>query len=160
MNLYEITREALDLAQILETEELTPELEQALILNQQQLQTKAGGYAKIIANYQANVDAADAEIKRLKEYKEFNDKAVDRLKNALRESMLISGIDKLESDLFRLSLRRSEAVEVDVLEALPAEFINVKNVVTADKVAIKEAIKRGENVMGARIIENFNLQIK
>ena len=160
MNLYEITREALDLAQILETEELTPELEQALILNQQQLQTKAGGYAKIIANYQANVDAADAEIKRLKEYKEFNDKALDRLKNALRESMLISGIDKLESDLFRLSLRRSEAVEVDVLEALPAEFINVKNVVTADKVAIKEAIKRGENVMGARIIENFNLQIK
>ena len=51
-NLYEITREALDLAQILETEELTPALEQALILNQQQLQTKAGGYAKIIANYQ------------------------------------------------------------------------------------------------------------
>ena len=70
MNLYEITKEALDLAQILETEELTPELEQALILNQQQLQTKAGGYAKIIANYQANVDAAEAEIKRLKEYKE------------------------------------------------------------------------------------------
>ena len=32
--------------------------------------------------------------------------------------------------------------------------------VTADKVAIKEAIKRGENVIGARIIENFNLQIK
>jgi hypothetical protein len=46
------------------------------------------------------------------------------------------------------------------VEALPSEFVNVKNVVTADKVAIKEAIKRGENVFGARIIENFNLQIK
>jgi hypothetical protein len=51
-------------------------------------------------------------------------------------------------------------VEVDIVEALPSQFINVKNVVTADKVAIKEAIKRGENITGARIIENFNLQIK
>lgn len=160
MNLYQITQEALNLAQILETEELTPELEQALILNQQQLQTKAGSYAKVIANYQANVDAADAEIKRLKEYKDFNDKAVERLKNALRESMLISGIDKLESDLFRLSLRRSEAVEVDLVEALPSDFVTVKTTKAADKVAIKEAIKRGENITGARIIENFSLQIK
>jgi hypothetical protein len=74
--------------------------------------------------------------------------------------MLVSAIDKIESPLFKLSLRRSEAVEVDVLEALPSEFLNIKNVVTADKVAIKDAIKRGENVFGARIIENFNLQIK
>ena len=48
----------------------------------------------------------------------------------------------------------------EIIEALPGAFLNVKNVVTADKVAIKEAIKRGEFVMGARIIENFNLQIK
>jgi hypothetical protein len=51
-------------------------------------------------------------------------------------------------------------VEVDIVEALPSQFVNVKNVVTADKVAIKEAIKRGENITGARLIENFNLQIK
>ena len=74
--------------------------------------------------------------------------------------MLVSNIDKIESPLFKLSLRRSESVEVDIVEALPGAFQNVKNVVTADKVAIKEAIKRGENVFGARIIENFNLQIK
>jgi hypothetical protein len=160
MNLYQITKEALDLALILETEELTPELEQALILNQQQLQTKAGSYAKIIANYQANADGADAEIKRLKQYKEQNEKVVDRLKNALRESMLISGTEKLESDFWRFSVRRSEAVEVDLLEALPADYVTEKTTKSADKVAIKEAIKRGENITGARIVENFSLQIK
>jgi hypothetical protein len=160
MNLYQITKEALNLALILETEELTPELEQALILNQQQLQTKAGSYAKIIANYQANADGADAEIKRLKQYKEQNEKVVDRLKNALRESMLISGTDKLESEFFRFSVRRSEAVEVDLLEALPANYVTEKTTKSADKVAIKEAIKRGENITGARIVENFSLQIK
>jgi hypothetical protein len=74
--------------------------------------------------------------------------------------MQVSGIEKIESPLFKISLRRSEAVEVDVVEALPSSFQNVKTVVTADKMAIKEAIKKGETVFGARIIENFNLQIK
>lgn len=160
MNLYEITREAQELASLLETEELTPELEAALVINQDQLQNKAGNYAKVITNIQSDSDAIDAEIKRLKAMKESKDRALNRLKEALREAMLVSGLDKIESSLFKLSLRRSEAVEVDVVDALPSEFINIKNVVTADKVAIKEAIKRGENVTGARIIENFNIQIK
>lgn len=160
MNLYEITREAQELAFLLETDELTPELEAALLINQDQLQTKAGNYAKVIANIQSDADAIDAEIKRLKAMKDTKERSINRLKEALRDAMLVSGIDKIESSLFKLSLRRSEAVEVDVVEALPNAFQNVKNVVTADKVAIKEAIKRGEFVMGARLVENFNLQIK
>ena len=160
MNLYEITREAQELAFLLETDELTPELEAALIINQDQLQVKAGNYAKVIANIQSDSDSIEAEIKRLKAMKDTKDRSISRLKEALRDAMLVSGIDKIESSLFKLSLRRSEAVEVDVVEALPNAFQNVKNVVTADKVAIKEAIKRGENVTGARLIENFNIQIK
>ena len=160
MNLYEITREAQELAFLLETDELTPELEAALLINQDQLQAKAGNYAKVIANIQSDSDSIDAEIKRLKAMKDTKDRSISRLKEALRDAMLVSGIDKIESSLFKLSLRRSEAVEVDVVEALPNAFQNVKNVVTADKLAIKEAIKRGENVMGARIVENFNLQLK
>ena len=160
MNLYEITQEAQYLAVLLETEELTAELEEALIINQDQLQAKAVNYAKVIANFQAESDAIDQEIKRLKAMKESRDKKVEWLKESVKKAMLVSGIEKVESPLFKLSVRRSEAVEVDVVEALPSSFQNVKNVVTADKVAIKEAIKRGEFGMGARIIENFNLQIK
>jgi len=160
MNLYEITRDALELASLLETEELTPELESALVINQEQLQAKAGNYAKVIANIQSDADAIETEIKRLKAMKESKERAITRLKDALRDAMLVSAIDKIESPLFKLALRRSEAVEVDMVEALPNAYQNVKNVVTADKVAIKEAIKRGENVYGARLVENFNLQIK
>ena len=160
MNLYEITQEAQYLAVLLETEELTAELEEALIINQDQLQTKAVNYAKVITNYQAESDAIDQEIKRLRAMKDSREKKIEWLKESVKKAMLVSGIEKVESPLFKLSVRRSEAVEVDVVEALPSAFQNVKNVVTADKVAIKEAIKRGEFVMGARIIENFNLQIK
>ena len=160
MNLYEITQEAQYLAVLLETEELTPELEEALIINQDQLQAKAVNYAKVIANYQAESDAIDQEIKRLKAMKDSREKKIEWLKESVKKAMLVSGIEKVESPLFKLAVRRSEAVEVDLVEALPNVFQNVKNVVTADKVAIKEAIKRGENVTGARLVENFNLQIK
>ena len=160
MNLYEITQEAQYLAVLLETEELTAELEEALIINQDQLQAKAVNYAKVIANYQAESDAIDQEIKRLKAMKESRDKKVEWLKESVKKAMLVSGIEKVESPLFKLSVRRSESVEVDMVEALPRFYKNVKEVVTADKVAIKEAIKKGENVFGARLVENFNLQIK
>jgi len=160
MNLYEITREAMELASLLETEELTPELEQALVINQDQLQAKANNYAKVIVNIQSDADAIDAEIKRLKAMKESKERAITRLKEAVKNAMLVSNIEKIESPLFKLSIRKSEAVEVDMLEGLPSEFVNIKNVVTPDKIAIKEAIKRGEFVLGARLVDNFNLQIK
>jgi hypothetical protein len=160
MNLYEITHEAQYLAALLETEELTPELEELLLINQEQLQAKAGNYAKVIANIQGDSDAIDAEIKRLKAMKESKDRAVTRLKDAVKNAMLVSGIDKIESPLFKLSLRRSESVEVEVPEALPIDWQVKKVTITADKVAIKQAIKEGYAITGARIIENFSLQIK
>lgn len=160
MNLYEITREAMELASLLETEELTPELEQALVINQDQLQAKANNYAKVIVNIQSDSDAIDAEIKRLKAMKESKERAITRLKEAVKNAMMVSSIEKIESPLFKLSIRKSESVEVDILEGLPSEFVNIKNVVTPDKIAIKEAIKRGEFVLGARLVDNFNLQIK
>jgi hypothetical protein len=160
MNLYEITHEAQYLAALLETEELTPELEELLVINQEQLQAKAGNYAKVIANIQGDSDAIDAEIKRLKAMKESKDRAVTRLKDAVKNAMMVSGIDKIESPLFKLSLRRSESVEVEVPEALPIDWQVKKVTITADKVAIKQAIKEGHSITGARIIENFSLQIK
>jgi hypothetical protein len=150
----------MELASLLETEELTPELEKALVINQDQLQAKANNYAKVIVNIQSDADAIDAEIKRLKAMKESKERAITRLKEAVKNAMLVSNIEKIESPLFKLSIRKSEAVEVDMLEGLPSEFINIKNVVTPDKIAIKEAIKRGEFVLGARLVDNFNLQIK
>jgi hypothetical protein len=160
MNLYEITQEAQYLAALLETEELTPELEAELLINQEQLQIKGINYAKVISNYQSESDQIDAEIKRLKSMKESRDKKVTWLTESLKKAMLVSGIEKIESPLFKISLRRSEAVEVEIPEALPVDWQVKKITITADKVAIKKAIKEGYSITGARLVENFNLSIK
>ena len=160
MNLYQITQEAQYLAALLETEELTPELEAELLINQEQLQSKGINYAKVIANYQSEADQIDAEIKRLKAMKESRDKKVTWLTESLKKAMLVSGIEKIESPLFKISLRRSEAVEVEIPEALPVDWQIKKVTITADKLAIKKAIKEGYSITGARLVENFNLSIK
>ena len=160
MNLYELTQEGLELQELLENEELTEELEQRLLISQNEVQSKGCFLAPIILNNEVTIEAIDNQIKRLKELKEKKERSINRTKYFLKNAMVSNGINKIESHLFTLSLRRSESVEVDIVESLPTQFINIKNVVTADKLAIKEAIKRGENITGARIIENFNLQIK
>jgi heme oxygenase len=160
MNLYELTTEAKMLASLLETEELTPELESMLVINQQELSDKSMNYAKVIRNLEADSDAIDHEIKRLKGMKEAKDRAIDRMKEAVRQAMLSAGIDKIESSLFKLSLRRSEAVEVVNIDQLSESLVVVKKMVSADKVKIKEQIKNGIPVEGAVLVENFNLQIK
>ena len=148
------------IASLLETEELTPELESMLIINQQELSEKSMNYAKVIRNKEADSDAIENEIKRLKSMKDANDRVADRMKLAVRDAMLASGIDKIESSLFKLSLRRSESVEVVNIDQLPESLVTVKKTVSADKVKIKEAIKNGVPVEGAVIVENYSLQIK
>jgi hypothetical protein len=160
MNLYTLTTEAQMIASLLETEELTPELEGMLIINQQELSQKSIDYVKVIRNKEADSDAIENEIKRLKAMKDANDRVADRMKLAVRDAMLASGIDKIESSLFKLSLRRSESVEVVNIDQLPESLVTVKKTVSADKVKIKEQIKNGVPVEGAVLVENFSLQIK
>lgn len=160
MNLYQITTEMKNLTLLLEEGELTPELEQALVITQDQLQAKAIDYCYVIKNLESDSDAIDNEIKRLKAMKDAKDNAIDRMKEAVRNAMLSSGIDKIESSLFKLYLRRSEAVEVVNIDQLPDFCKEVKTTVTAHKLNIKQAIKAGQNIEGAVIKENYNLQIK
>jgi hypothetical protein len=160
MNLFNIKQEYLALAHQLSEGEVTPELEQALIINEAQLQEKATNYGYVIKNFEYEVDAIDNEIKRLKELKERREKAIDRMKQSVTNAMQLYGIEKVESSFLKLSFRKSESVEVINEAQLLPEFTTTKVTTTPNKTAIKEAIKRGEVVEGAVLVTNQNLQIR
>jgi hypothetical protein len=66
---------------------------------------------------------------------------------------------KWKAPTLKLSIRRSEAVEVD--DNFDDDIYMVKKVTyTPDKTRLKEAIKRGESIQGVILKENYNLQIK
>jgi hypothetical protein len=159
-SLYTISREAIEIASQLEEGELTPDMETALSINQNELQEKAINYAYCIKSMEDDVTAINEEIKRLQSIKTAKSNAAERMKESISNAMEIYGIDKVTSPTLNLSFRKSESVEVDLVEALSNDFKIIKTTVTADKVAIKQAIKQGENITGARIVEKFNLQIK
>lgn len=140
--------------------EITPELEQALAINEEQFVAKAEDYGHAILNLKAMATAAKAEKDRLAGLQKFYENAQKRLTDALTAAMQVFGQDKVENATMRLSLRHTTATEVDDLDAIPSEFKTTKVEVVADKTAIKKAIQSGEAVPGAHLVENVSLQIK
>ena len=161
-NLYEIEKEYIMLAdQIIDAGgEVTEELGLALSINQDELQTKGRGYGFVIKTLESDIDIIDAEIKRLQSFKSSRNKAIERLKGSLSDAMQLFDIDKIETPTLKISFRKSESVFIENPELLDKNYVTVVRTESPNKVAIKDAIKRGETVVGAVIVSNLNLQIK
>lgn len=158
MNLYQIKNEYLTLASQLEQGELTPEIEQQLQINEEQLKEKAINYGYVIRSFEYDNDVIDAEIKRLKQLKEQKENAIDKLKNAVSDAMQLYGIEKIDSPTLKISFRKSESIEVS--DNLDKKYFIEKTTLQPDKNAIKQAIKDGQQIQGAVLVINYNIQIK
>jgi trans-2-enoyl-CoA reductase len=159
-SLYIISEEARNLASFLEDGELSQEMETALVINQGELQEKAINYGYVVKSFEGDVSLISEEIKRLTAIKKAKESAIDRMKDAVLSAMEIYSIEKVSSPTLNISVRRTESIEVPLVDLLDARFVTEKIVKSADKIAIKKAIKDGEIIEGAFIQANYNLQIK
>lgn len=103
---------------------------------------------------------ADAESYK-KEKKVFvqREKAAKNKAESLKRYLEMAlGGEKFKTSKVSISYRKSEIVEIDEIEKLSDEFIKIEK--KADKTAIKAAIKEGAEIVGARIVENNNIQIE
>jgi hypothetical protein len=161
-SIYKIQNEfQLIIAEVINNDgEITPELETALTINKEQLQSKAVDYCYVIKQLDYDCEQIDNEIARLNKLKKVRANLTDRLKNTVSSAMQLYEVEKIETPLIKLSFRNSESVEITNESQLDACFIVTKTVTTPDKKAIKDAIKNGELVEGATISYNKNLQIR
>ena len=162
LNIYQIEKEYLELAnQLIESGgECSPELELQLTINQEQLEQKARGYGFVVKQMESDVSIIDAEIKRLGELKKARLKTIERLETTVSQAMQLYQINRLETPTLKISFRKSESVEIDDESAISFAYLKEKITYTIDKAMIKEAIKKGEVVAGARLQINQNIQIK
>lgn len=166
MNLYEISNELRLAYEKLEngeginqeTGEVDEEVQNALMVTQQNLQSKAIDIAYVVKSFDDEIEIYEREIKRLTEIKDQMKKRKEWLKTNLSNAMQEFGVVELKGKTIKLSFRKSESVEIDDIDALDNKFKRVK--IEPDKTAIKTALKLGEKVEGARLVENQNLQIK
>lgn len=154
--LYELTGQFLDIYN-LELDEETKLDTLDSIDWQTDYEEKVENYIKVIKNIESDVEARKAEIKRLTELNKADEKKKDHLKETLSTSMVLTGHERVDTPLFKVSFRKSQAVEVDEL-VLPESY----KVATwkPDKKRLKDDLKNGLEIVGANLVERKNLSIR
>lgn len=157
MNLYEIKQEfekAIEECVDMETGEIInpARLEELNMV----LTDKRENVALYIKNLSAEVKAIDEEAKNLTNRKRVLNNKVEGLKKYLADNL--EG-HKFETAKVVVSFRKSEQLEINSTEHIPAEYL-ISQEPKIDKVALKNSIKQGIEINGVQIITKQNIQIK
>ena len=154
--LYELTGQFLDIYNLELDEETKLDTLDSIDWNSD-YENKVENYIKVIKNIESDVEARKAEIKRLTELNKADEKKKEHLKETLSASMQLTGHERVDTPLFKVSFRKSQAVEVDEL-VLPESY----KVATwkPDKKRLKEDLKNGLEIVGASLVERKNLSIR
>lgn len=160
ISLYNITQEQLYLNGLLEESggELTPEIEEALALNEANFLVKGEAYIESVAKYKALEEAAKARKQYFDEVAKTAAKIQQRLKDSLLNAMDTFGMTKAEMGLHTVTTRKSQVCEIYDADLVPDRFTIIEKKVS--KTAVKDALKAGEDVPGATLTESKNIQIK
>ena len=124
------------------------------------IEIKADNIARMITQIEAEKAAIDAETKRLADRGAKLAKQKDSLKAYLHSCMTSAKIDKIKSNFFNISIRRSQAVEVLDQSIIPVELISTKTISTPDKIAIAKILKENGFVDGCILKINESLSIR
>lgn len=136
-----------------ETGEVNVNMIKDLIMQRDQ---KVENIACWIKNLISDAKALKDEKKALEERIKAKENRAESLKKYL-ESILEG--QKFETPKCAVSFRKTQSVNISDFTALPAEFLRFKPA-EADKTAIKAAIKAGEVVSGAELVESLSMAVK
>lgn len=154
--LYELTGQYLEIYNLDMDDETKQDTLDSIDWNED-YENKVEGYIKVIKNLDADMEVRKNEIERLRKLNDADNSKKERMKEAVKESMELTGHDRVDTPLFKVSFRKSEAVEVDDL-LLPEAY----KVATykPDKKLLKEDLKNGLEILGAELVERKNLSIR
>jgi hypothetical protein len=114
------------------------------------IKDKAQNIGFVNANWDSQIGVIDAEVKRLQAMKKVITNKQTALKDYLRTNMERLGMKKIECDLFSITLRKPvDVVVIDDDQEVPRDYWKV--VESVDKAKVKQALKDGYSVKGARL---------
>ena len=164
LKLYEISQEMTNVLDMLLDEngediDITI-YKEAMDLLKTELRNKSSSILKYIQNLKAQNVSAKEEYERLQKLYKARENKILRLKNYVISILQELESKKIVTDLGSYGLRKSSSVDVYDMAALPEEFVRVTKERKADKEKIKEYIKANGELKGARIVDNYSLQIR
>lgn len=155
-SLFHISQEFVELEGSLLNDPENESIGDRLEIAEKDLLKKAEVYHALIRKHKATEQTIKDEIIRLEALLPRHVGLQSRLKQSLLNAVLAYG--PISGDTWRVSSGKSKKLEIFAEDKLPPWFFN--QVKTPDKTKIKQAIKDGEEVKGARIIEGNHILIK
>lgn len=161
IKLHEIPAALSGMLDLIQVDEETGEIEPATLESVQiASEEKIIATAMYIRRLDALNKATKETIQDLQERVRADSKRIEALKWLMTKAMDSLQYTEVKSPEVTLRFRKSSSVEITDIDALPEQFLRTKTVVEPDKTAIKNALKAGEKIQGAQLVESRNLQIK
>lgn len=127
------------------------------------LEVKATNVAMFVRNLEASAESIKAAEKQMAERRKAIESKAERIRNYLKDNMARTGITKIDCPYFALSLRNSPpAIEVINADEIPAQYFDIPEppAPVLNKNRLKDDLKNGVIVEGARLTQGSYLQIK
>ena len=121
---------------------------------------KVDGFAQFCRLQGERISALEAESKRLARRAKSLERGMNYLKISYLATMQRHGLQKLNGNVYAVSIRKTPVVRIEDEKAIPAAFWTEKVVRSVSKTAIKDAIKAGQEVPGACMAESYSLQVR
>ena len=158
MSLYQITAELTSVLDALvdNNEEAEAALAEHLSALTEAFDIKADDYAALIRVCETRADARRMEAERMTILAKDDERKAERLRTLLMDAMKATGRTKVETDRFRLSVKKNGGkVPVIITDeaALPIDYRVPKITEVIDKDGIREALESGKEVPGAALGE-------
>ena len=127
------------------------------------LEVKATNVAMFVKNLEASADAIKQAEKQMSDRRKAIEAKSERIRKYLLENMTKTGINKIECPYFVLSVRKNPpAVDVLMADQIPDEYYDIPEPPPPilNKKRLAEDLKAGVAIEGARLTQEFSLQIK
>lgn len=127
-----------------------------------QIEVKVQSYCEFIASLDGFAEQCKTESDRIAKVAKTAANKAARIREHMKECMLIADINKLSAGTFTVSLAKNPGkLIIDDATVIPAQYLTYIPASTVPNNAeIKEALKAGEEVKGAHIETGTSLRIK
>lgn len=152
--LYNLTESAVQLMEMIQSGEIEQaSIEETLNAMTENAEQGIKDLASVHQELNPQIDAIDAQVKRLQGRKKMLSERQASLKSSIGAAMHRLDIKKVPGELFTvLNKKGVPSVEVTDIDALPDYLIKTEVTTTADKTAIKKELINGAEIAGAKLV--------
>ena len=120
---------------------------------------KVDAFGSFIRLEAARAEALKVEAARLASKARTAANRISFLKSRYLDAMQRNGLQNVRGQVYALSVRATDVVTITNEVMLPKQYVVEKTTIMPDKMAIKDALKKGEDIPGAILDKSYSLRV-